>query len=177
MTAPTLLVLARAILTIPVCVLIAFATPETDLAALGLFALAAITDAIDGPIARARDEVTARGAMLDPLADKILAMGTLTALVLRGLAPGWALAVIVLREGLAIETRARAQRTLAATADAKLKTTLQLGSAAALIASAALGNALLRSAALLLLDAAVALTVVSGVRLMLRAGQTRADPR
>jgi len=48
-------------------------------------------------------------------------------------------------------------------------------STAGLIAAAALGGALWRTTAEALLDVTVALTVVSGVRLMLRATQTRAD--
>jgi len=175
MNAPTLLVLARGILTVPVCALLAFRTPETDLAALALFAIAATTDAVDGPLARARGEVTARGAAIDPLADKILVIGTLSALALRGLAPLWAVTVVVLREVAAVWARSRAERTLPATADGKLKTILQMMSTAGLIAAAALGGALWRTTAEALLDVTVALTVVSGVRLMLRATQTRAD--
>lgn len=176
MKAPTLLVVARAVLTVPICALLAVRSPETDLVALGLFAIAAATDAVDGPLARARGEASARGAAIDPLADKILVVGTLSALAIRGLAPLWAVAVVVLREAVAVWTRGRAQRTLAATADAKLKTILQMTSTAALIAAAALGGALLHAAAEAVLDVAVALTVFSGVKLMLRATQTRADP-
>ena len=175
MNAPTLLVLARGILTVPVCALLAFRTSEMDLAALALFAIAATTDAVDGPLARARGEVTARGAAIDPLADKILVIGTLSALALRGLAPLWAVTVVVLREVAAVWARSRAERTLPATADGKLKTILQMMSTAGLIAAAALGGALWRTTAEALLDVTVALTVVSGVRLMLRATQTRAD--
>src|SRR5207249_4485048 len=83
---------------------------ETDLAALALFAIAATTDAVDGPLARARGEVTARGAAIDPLADKILVIGTLSALALRGLAPLWAVTVVVLREVAAVWARSRAER-------------------------------------------------------------------
>ena len=119
--------------------------------------------------------MTARGAAIDPLADKILVIGTLSALALRGLAPLWAVTVVVLREVAAVWARSRAERTLPATADGKLKTILQMMSTAGLIAAAALGGALWRTAAEALLDVTVALTVVSGVRLMLRATQTRAD--
>jgi CDP-diacylglycerol--glycerol-3-phosphate 3-phosphatidyltransferase len=173
--APTLLVVARAVLTVPVCALLAVRSPETDLAALGLFVIAAATDAVDGPLARARGQVTARGAAIDPLADKILVVGTLSALAIRGLAPLWTVAVVLLREAVAVWTRGRAQRTLPATADAKLKTILQMVSAAGLISAAALGGAALHAAAEAALDVTVALTVFSGVKLMLRATQTRAN--
>jgi len=124
---------ARGLLVIPVIGLIA--TGDASLALL-VFLGAALTDALDGPIARRRG-VTAFGAALDPLADKVLVIGTLAALAVRGIAPAWAVALILARELVAIEVRARAPGALGATADGKAKTILQVGAIALLLAAAA----------------------------------------
>lgn len=173
MTLPNALTAARALLVIPIVGLIAVG----DLSfALLVFLGAAATDAADGPLARRRGHPTALGAALDPLADKILVVGTLAALAFRGIAPGWAAIVIFARELVAIDVRARSPHAVAASADGKAKTVLQVAAVAALLATAdwpAPGLAALANA---LLVAAAALTLLSGVRLVLRAKQTTADP-
>ena len=68
--------------------------------ALAIFALASLTDWLDGAIARARNLVTDLGKLLDPLADKILILGALIALSVRGDAPMWMVVVIMAREFL-----------------------------------------------------------------------------
>ncbi|HEY8825355.1 MAG TPA: CDP-alcohol phosphatidyltransferase family protein [Candidatus Limnocylindria bacterium] len=171
MTLANALSAARGLLVIPVIGLIA--TGDASLALL-VFLGAALTDALDGPIARRRG-VTAFGAALDPLADKVLVIGTLAALAVRGIAPAWAVALILARELVAIEVRARAPGALGATADGKAKTILQVGAIALLLAAAAWPAAGLATAANALLVAATALTLLSGVRLVLRARQTTAD--
>src|SRR4029077_8057394 len=139
--------------------------------ALLVFLGAAATDALDGPLARRRGP-TAFGAALDPLADKVLVVGTLAALAIRGLAPAWALVLIFARELVATEVRARAPHALSASMDGKAKTVLQIASIALLLATAAWPAARLAATANALLVAATALTVLSGVRLVLRAKQT-----
>ncbi len=172
MTLPNALSAARALLVIPAIGLIAIGDASL---ALFVFVTAAATDAVDGPLARRRG-ATAFGAALDPLADKILVVGTLTALALRGMAPPWAVVLILARELVAIEIRARAPQTLAASTDGKAKTVLQVAAIALLLATAAWPAAGLATAANALLLAATALTLLSGVRLVLRARQTTADP-
>jgi CDP-diacylglycerol--glycerol-3-phosphate 3-phosphatidyltransferase len=171
---PIVIVCARALLTVPICWLVTLAASETDAVALVLFLFACASDAVDGRIARARGEVTDLGARLDPLADKILIVGTLTALALRGLIPIWALAVIVGRELLAVGVRATAGP-LPSTADGKAKTVLQAGAAAATLLAAATRAPELASQTGVLVLAAVTLTVLSGLRLVLRAAQIRSD--
>ncbi len=172
MTLANALSVARGILVIPVIGLIA--TGDASLALL-VFLGAAATDALDGPIARRRG-ATAFGAALDPLADKILVVGTLAALAARGIAPAWAVVLILARELVAIEVRARAPHALGASADGKAKTVLQVAAIALLLAAAAWPAAGLTAAATALVVAATALTVLSGIRLVLRAKQTTADP-
>ncbi len=63
-----------------------------------LFALAAATDWLDGYLARSRNEVTAFGRFLDPVADKLLVATALTLLVEAGHAPALLAAIIIGRE-------------------------------------------------------------------------------
>jgi CDP-diacylglycerol--glycerol-3-phosphate 3-phosphatidyltransferase len=172
-TLPNALTSARALLVIPLIGLIALGDVS---AALIVFAIAAATDALDGPLARRRGGTTALGAALDPLADKVLVVGTLLALALRGIAPAWAVLLILGRELVAIEVRARSPHVLGAGVDGKAKTVLQVAAVLALLAGAAWPSAGLAPAANALLAAAAALTVLSGVRLVLRARQTTAHP-
>lgn len=67
--------------------------------ALILFAAAAVTDAIDGFIARAFHLRTALGGFLDPLADKLLTLSALIVLVVDGRLPVWLLGAVLLRDG------------------------------------------------------------------------------
>jgi cardiolipin synthase len=98
---PNILTLSR-ICAIPVLVLlVAIGAPWADLAAAVLFAAAAITDYLDGRLARERLQLSDLGRMLDPIADKLLIGATLMALVGFGHLPGWGIypaIVIMLRE-------------------------------------------------------------------------------
>ena len=165
MTLPNALSCARAILVAPVIWLTAFGHPEF---ALGVFGLAALTDVVDGPLARRRLEVSPLGMFLDPLADKILIAGTLLALAVEGAASAWLVGIIVAREILAVEVRLRA-RGLAARADGKAKTLFQTLATAALLASLAWPAAGLATLGAALLVIATLLTVLSGVMLVRRA--------
>ena len=68
------------------------------LLAAGLFALACLTDVVDGRIARSRGQVTDFGVMADPIADKALVGTALVGLSLLGVLPWWATAVVLGRE-------------------------------------------------------------------------------
>jgi len=63
-----------------------------------VFALAAITDLVDGYLARKWDVVTTMGAFLDPLADKLIVLGTLVMLVQLDRVPAWIVIIILGRE-------------------------------------------------------------------------------
>jgi len=170
-TLPNALTAARALLVIPVIGLIAMGDASL---ALVVFLCAAATDAVDGPLARRRG-TTALGAALDPLADKILVVGTLAALAVQGVAPAWPVALIFAREFVAVEVRVRAPQALGASPDGKAKTVVQVAAIALLLAATAWPAASLATAGNALLVAATALTMLSGVRLVLRAKQTTAD--
>lgn len=66
--------------------------------ALVLFSLGGLTDWLDGWLARRAGSITAFGALMDPLADKILICSGFIALVERGLVPAWMAVIIVGRE-------------------------------------------------------------------------------
>lgn len=63
-----------------------------------LFLAAAMTDYLDGRIARSRHQVSRLGKLLDPLADKLLISAALISLVENQLAPAWAVVIIIGRE-------------------------------------------------------------------------------
>ena len=78
---PNLLTLSR-IVAIPALVAAFFLDPPlANWVVLGLFVAAALTDWLDGYIARARGEVSGLGRFLDPVADKLLVAATLLMLV------------------------------------------------------------------------------------------------
>ncbi|MHC5269327.1 CDP-diacylglycerol--glycerol-3-phosphate 3-phosphatidyltransferase [Enterococcus sp. LJL98] len=72
--------------------------PVTHLVAALLFAVASVTDWLDGYIARAQNLVTNFGKFADPLADKMLVMTAFVLLVDLGKVPGWLVAIIICRE-------------------------------------------------------------------------------
>lgn len=65
---------------------------------VAIFLAAALTDYLDGRIARSRNQVSRLGQMLDPIADKLLISAALISLVENHLAPAWAVVIIVGRE-------------------------------------------------------------------------------
>jgi CDP-diacylglycerol---glycerol-3-phosphate 3-phosphatidyltransferase len=69
-----------------------------ELVGAAIFGLASFTDWLDGYLARRRQQVTALGQVIDPLADKLLVSAAFISLVQMGLAPAWMVAVIVGRE-------------------------------------------------------------------------------
>lgn len=72
--------------------------PGLGIVALVLFCLAALTDFLDGWVARARGEVSPLGVFMDLTADKVLVGGVLIAMVEVELLPTWMVATIIVRE-------------------------------------------------------------------------------
>lgn len=63
-----------------------------------VFLAACVTDALDGMIARLRNQKTDLGAFLDPIADKLLIVSAFVTLVLRGILPVWLVMIVVSRD-------------------------------------------------------------------------------
>jgi CDP-diacylglycerol--glycerol-3-phosphate 3-phosphatidyltransferase len=72
--------------------------PDTRWQALACFHLAMLTDALDGPLARRRGEVSQLGEIIDPIADKLLIDGTALMLVRSRGFPRWMLGLLLLRD-------------------------------------------------------------------------------
>jgi len=101
MNLPNALTIARIFL-VPVVVTVLL-VKDIDIEArtlwgASLFLAAALTDMLDGYLARRRGQVTTLGRLLDPIADKLLISSALIALVWRNTAPAWMVVVIIGRE-------------------------------------------------------------------------------
>src|SRR5271166_6044162 len=95
---PNLLTVLR-IMLVPVLVVALLGnTPEGDVLAAVVFALASLTDFVDGYLARSRDSVTTFGKLMDPLADKLLVVAALISLVSLHRLAAWVAMVIIARE-------------------------------------------------------------------------------
>ena len=133
---PNVLTLLR-ILAVPVIVVALLGeTPNGDALAAGVFALAAITDGLDGYIARRRQDVTTFGKLMDPLADKLLIVAALVSLVSLNRLAAWVAMIIIARELAVTGLRSVAAEqgvVISASWLGKIKTTLQVAAVFALI--------------------------------------------
>lgn len=167
---PNLLTLSR-IAALPLLVaLVALRMPAANLAACAVFSVAAITDYLDGRIARARRQQSSFGRMLDPIADKLLVGAALMMLAGEGRLPFGTLypaVLIMLREILVSGLReylAAVSVGLPVTSLAKWKTGMQMGALGTLLA----GN----STAVLLHLGFIPVDAIGAALLWLAAGLT-----
>jgi len=135
---PNVLTLLR-ILAVPVIVVALLGeTPNGDALAAAVFALAALTDGLDGYFARSRKEITTFGKLMDPIADKLLIAAALISLVSLDRLAAWVAMVIIAREFAVTVMRAiAAERGVIISASwmGKVKTVLQIAAIFALIAT------------------------------------------
>jgi CDP-diacylglycerol--glycerol-3-phosphate 3-phosphatidyltransferase len=163
-TFPDQLTVARALAVPIVVVLFTWDFEDHAYWATAVFVVAMATDQVDGWLARRRNQTSALGALLDPIADKVLVLATLVMLVGEGVAPAWMIAAIVAREFLVSGLRLAAiQRhvVLAARDLGKVKTWAQ--AVAAAVAGFAAAGAWSDTVAWWALLVAVVLTWVSGL--------------
>jgi cardiolipin synthase (CMP-forming) len=73
-------------------------TPEGDLIAIGVLALAGLSDWLDGKLARALNQVSELGKKLDPAADRLYILVALIGLAVRSIIPWWLVGLLVARE-------------------------------------------------------------------------------
>jgi CDP-diacylglycerol--glycerol-3-phosphate 3-phosphatidyltransferase len=128
-TVPNWLTFGR-ILSLPLIIgLASFPGRAFGVAAAVVFSLAAITDFLDGYIARRTGQVSEFGKLVDPIADKIIVAAAFIMLVSLGRAPAWIVALIISREFAVSGLRAFAgTRSIVIEARfmGKTKTTLQI---------------------------------------------------
>ncbi|MGH9381107.1 MAG: CDP-diacylglycerol--glycerol-3-phosphate 3-phosphatidyltransferase [Thermoanaerobaculia bacterium] len=140
---PNLLSLFRIVL-VPLLVVVLLTKFENrEFVGLGVFLLAALTDFLDGFIARRHRIVTRLGKLLDPAADKILISAAFISLVALDLAPAWMVMIIIAREFAVSALRSFAASesvVIAAGPAGKVKTVVQVIAISLLIISNQLGS-------------------------------------
>jgi len=156
--------------------LIAVDERPASYAAAVVFAIGAVTDGVDGYLARRFQSVTRTGQWLDPLADKLLVSAAVVTLTAMGRFPLWAAVIIVTRElgisALRVYLGVHG-RPMPASVAAKVKTTAQL--VAIILYILPLGPGADR-AKLAVLVVAIILTVVTGVDYVIRAFRPPREP-
>jgi CDP-diacylglycerol---glycerol-3-phosphate 3-phosphatidyltransferase len=134
---PNVLTVVRMLLVPVLIVALLEKTGGGDLLAAIVFAVASVTDAIDGYLARSRGAVTTFGKLMDPIADKLLIVAALIALVSLGRLEAWVAMVIIAREFavtvLRVAVGAQQGVVIAASALGKVKTAVQVVMVLALI--------------------------------------------
>lgn len=105
---PNLLSIGRLLTTVPLVVLVLLTTPWAYLVALALFVLGAVSDLLDGRLARRYKLVSNLGVFLDLTADKVYVSALLVALVQVGVLPAWLVVIIISREFIVSGLRALA---------------------------------------------------------------------
>jgi CDP-diacylglycerol---glycerol-3-phosphate 3-phosphatidyltransferase len=168
---PTKITLLR-ILLVPflLAFLIAPSRVNALMAAL-IFGCAALTDWLDGHLARSKQQVTTLGKLLDPIADKILLAAGLIPLVGLGRVPAWMAAIMLIREfavsGLR-EIAAAEQVIIHASPMAKAKTVLQIAAILFLILNYQNWPLSFTTVGMALLTLSLVLSLVSGVEYYLK---------
>jgi CDP-diacylglycerol--glycerol-3-phosphate 3-phosphatidyltransferase len=156
----------RRILAVPVVVVALLdETPNGDTLAAAVFALAALTDGLDGYFARSRAAVTTFGKLMDPLADKLLITAALVSLVSLDRLQAWVAMVIIAREFAVTGLR------LVAASENVIISAGRFGKAKALSQNVALGAIIVPGIGTtvedVLLGIALVLTVLSGIHYFL----------
>mgnify|MGYP001619097329 CR=1 FL=1 len=126
---PNMLTVGR-ILVIPVFVWSTYnGSPLYSLVAASIFTLAAVTDVVDGFLARRWNMITVVGKLLDPLADKLIVAAALVMMVRLARIPAWVVIILLSREFIVTGLRQIAASeglVIAAGQEGKWKTALQL---------------------------------------------------
>ena len=146
--------------------------PYNNYIALGIFAIASITDKIDGYVARSMNQITNFGKFMDPIADKLLVVSALLCLVENHSIQSWVAMIIISREFIVSGIRLVAAAegiVIAAGKLGKLKTVFQMVAIIAILLNnfpfTYLGGVPVDK---ILLFIAVILTVVSGVEYIIK---------
>ena len=128
MTIPNKLTIVRILLTAVIAFFLFMPGWLSKTAALAAFLIAGLTDWLDGYLARRWHQTSAMGALLDPIADKVLVLGTFSAFAQLRVVPWWMVGLIALREVLVTGARlvaAKRHIILAAAIEGKQKAVSQ----------------------------------------------------
>ena len=162
---PTILTVARMILAVIFMVFVIQPYTWAKTTALVIFIVAAITDKIDGSLARKQKSVSDLGAFLDPLADKMLVDLAFLTLVYLNIVPIWVFAIILVRD-LAVDglrmVAAKKGKTIAASNYGKIKTATQMTALIVLLLNIIVDVEILFIIGNIALYLALILTVYSG---------------
>jgi CDP-diacylglycerol--glycerol-3-phosphate 3-phosphatidyltransferase len=156
-----LLTTSRVLLVVPVVALIDRSTSEDSFVAGVIFAAAAVTDFLDGRMARALRCTTSFGAAFDPVADKVLVLATMLALVLQGELPAALVAALFIRDAAITLLRAirRTGGSLQSSKTAKVKTGILMASLTGVLLGPSIGSQVTLTAwALLVVATALSIT-------------------
>ena len=166
-TLPNLVTLVRFLLLAPVCVLL---LDGPDTLAVVLLLVWASTDWVDGLLARALDQTSRTGAIIDPIADRIGLAAIVLSLALADLLPWTALGLIVVLDVamVVLATGAALGGRISVSWLGKIRTFVLMAAVFLLVAAAAWWPSLI-PAAQALIWAGVVLHVVSGIDYILRA--------
>lgn len=135
---PNVLTVLRILLVPVLVVALLDETPNGDLFAAIVFVVASLTDLLDGYLARTRNAITTFGKLMDPIADKLLIVAALVALVSLHRLAAWVAMVIIAREFAVTALRMAATQqgvVIQASLFGKAKTCLQIAAVLALIAA------------------------------------------
>ncbi|HEV3128516.1 MAG TPA: CDP-diacylglycerol--glycerol-3-phosphate 3-phosphatidyltransferase [Solirubrobacteraceae bacterium] len=158
---PNVLTVVRILLVPVLIVALLEKTGGGDLMAAIVFAVASLTDYVDGWLARSRNWVTTFGKLMDPIADKLLIIAALIALVSLNRLAAWVAMVIIAREFavtvLRVAVGTQQGVVIAASLWGKVKTAVQVAMVISVIAVH--GHPLWLD---LLIYATVLITVLSG---------------
>jgi len=133
--------------------------------ATGIFILAALTDKLDGYIARSRNMVTDFGKFMDPLADKLLVTAALIALTYMRIIPAWIVVVIISREFAVSGLRTLAANkgiVIAASGWGKMKTVIQFIAIILALVNLIMESSVLANITSVAMYAAAIITIISG---------------
>ena len=180
MNTPNKLTLIRVIM-VPVFMvfLLVSAIPFNCFFALVVFAAAALTDLLDGHLARKNNQVTTFGKFLDPIADKILVLSAMICFIELGLASSVAVVIIIAREFMVTSLRLVALssggKVIAAGMLGKIKTVIQMASVVVILSLCTIGQFVMLPAFLdirlishILIWLSAAITIVSGAQYMVQ---------
>ena len=171
MNLPNKLTIARMCMVPLFMIALMFNTDSSRILATVIFALASLTDMLDGQIARKYNMVTNFGKLMDPLADKVLTAAAMICLVELGDLAAWIAIVIIFREYLITGLRSVAASeniVVAANIWGKVKTVCQMFALMFLMLKPQIVAPCGVNIGLWLMYAAVILTVYSGLDYVLK---------